>query len=70
MIIMARTDANAMMGLDEAIERCKKFREIGADITFLEAPLSEAEMRRYCKEVRREILKNGWAIYPDGRKTL
>ena len=27
------------------------FREIGADITFLEAPIDENEMRRYCSEV-------------------
>lgn len=50
-LIMARTDARAVHGLDEAIERCRLFRELGADITFLEAPESEAEMRRYCAEV-------------------
>jgi 2-methylisocitrate lyase-like PEP mutase family enzyme len=50
-LIMARTDARACIGLEEAIERCRLFREIGADITFLEAPLGEDEMRRYCSEV-------------------
>lgn len=50
-LIMARTDARACVDLDEAIARCRAFREIGADITFLEAPLNEAEMRRYCAEV-------------------
>jgi 2-methylisocitrate lyase-like PEP mutase family enzyme len=50
-LIMARTDARACVDLDEAIARCRAFREIGADITFLEAPLGEAEMRRYCAEV-------------------
>jgi 2-methylisocitrate lyase-like PEP mutase family enzyme len=49
-LIMARTDAR-IEALDEAIARCRLFREIGADITFLEAPTSEAEMRRYCAEV-------------------
>lgn len=49
-LIMARTDAR-VEGLDEAIARCRLFREIGADITFLEAPASDAEMRRYCAEV-------------------
>jgi 2-methylisocitrate lyase-like PEP mutase family enzyme len=49
-LIMARTDAR-IEGLDEAITRCRLFREIGADITFLEAPGSEAEMRRYCTAV-------------------
>ena len=50
-LIMARTDARACVSLDEAIARCVAFREIGADITFLEAPVSEDEMRRYCGEV-------------------
>lgn len=50
-LIMARTDARACDGLDEAIARCRLFRELGADITFLEAPLDEEEMRRYCAEV-------------------
>ena len=49
-LIMARTDAR-VQSLDEAIARCRLFREIGADITFLEAPGTEAEMRRYCAEV-------------------
>ena len=50
-LILARTDANATDGMEEAIKRCRKFREIGADITFLEAPRDEDEMRRYCGEV-------------------
>lgn len=50
-LIMARTDARATDDLDEAIARCRAFAEIGADITFLEAPESEMEMRRYCSEV-------------------
>jgi 2-methylisocitrate lyase-like PEP mutase family enzyme len=50
-LIMARTDARATHGLDEAIERCQAFVELGADITFLEAPESIDEMQRYCQEV-------------------
>jgi 2-methylisocitrate lyase-like PEP mutase family enzyme len=50
-LIMARTDAIATLGLDEAIERCKAFVDLGSDITFLEAPRTEAEMRAYCKNV-------------------
>ena len=50
-LIMARTDANATDGMDEAIQRARTFAEIGADITFLEAPRDEGEMRRYCAEV-------------------
>jgi 2-methylisocitrate lyase-like PEP mutase family enzyme len=50
-LIMARTDARATGGIDEAIARCRMFRELGADIAFLEAPESVEEMRRYCAEV-------------------
>ena len=50
-VIMARTDARACASLEEAIDRCLAFRELGADITFLEAPVSEDEMRRYCAAV-------------------
>ena len=50
-LIMARTDARATLGLEEAIERCKAFVDAGSDITFLEAPQTEAEMRAYCQNV-------------------
>src|SRR5687767_9152263 len=57
-LIMARTDARACVSLDEAIERCRGFRAIGADITFLEAPLNEEEMRRYCASVDGPTMAN------------
>jgi 2-methylisocitrate lyase-like PEP mutase family enzyme len=50
-LIMARTDARATDDLDEAIRRMQAFAEIGADILFLEAPQTEAEMERFCREV-------------------
>ncbi len=50
-LILARTDARASAGLDEAIERAKAYHQIGADITFLEAPESIAEMEKYCGSV-------------------
>jgi 2-methylisocitrate lyase-like PEP mutase family enzyme len=48
-LIMARTDARAGQGLDEAIERCRAFADLGADILFLEAPQNEAEMETLCR---------------------
>jgi 2-methylisocitrate lyase-like PEP mutase family enzyme len=57
-VVMARTDARACIGLDEAIVRCQAFRELGADITFLEAPLNEEEMRRYCAAVEGPKMAN------------
>ena len=45
-LIIARTDARAGLGLDEALRRGEAFAEAGADILFIEAPESEAEMRK------------------------
>jgi 2-methylisocitrate lyase-like PEP mutase family enzyme len=50
-LVMARTDARATDGLDEALERCRVFAELGADILFLEAPRSEDEMATFCREL-------------------
>jgi len=50
-LILARTDARAVFGLDEAIWRAQAFADLGADIAFVEAPLSEVEMQRICAEV-------------------
>lgn len=57
-LIMARTDANATDGIEEAIERCREFRRIGVDITFLEAPRDTDEMKRYCDEVEGPKMAN------------
>ena len=45
-LVMARTDARATEGLDEAIARGQAFRDAGADLVFIEAPQSEEEMGR------------------------
>ncbi len=50
-LILARTDARAGMGLSEAIARAQKFSELGADILFVEAPVDEDEMATICREV-------------------
>ncbi len=44
-VIIARTDSRALHGLDHAIERGKAFAAAGADLVFVEALLSEEEMR-------------------------
>lgn len=46
MMIMARTDARAVIDLDEALRRGEAFLEAGADILFIEAPQSFEELRR------------------------
>ncbi|NNM75117.1 carboxyvinyl-carboxyphosphonate phosphorylmutase [Enterovirga sp. DB1703] len=49
--IIARTDARAVEGLDRAIERAQAFVEAGADLTFVEAPVSADELARIAREV-------------------
>ena len=49
LLVMARTDARAVHGLGEAIERCRAFADLGADILFLEAPQSERELVAFCE---------------------
>jgi len=44
LLIIARTDARAVEGLDAAIERAAAYHEAGADILFVEAPQSVAEL--------------------------
>jgi 2-methylisocitrate lyase-like PEP mutase family enzyme len=50
-LIMARTDARATDGFEEALWRAQAFADLGADILFLEAPRSEAEMLAFCQQV-------------------
>jgi 2-methylisocitrate lyase-like PEP mutase family enzyme len=57
-LILARTDARHDHGLDEAIERARMFREIGADILFVEAPRDRAEMTRICDELEGPKMAN------------
>ena len=57
-LVMARTDARAVLGLDEALARAYGFVEAGADIVFVEAPESESEMERVCREVPGHHLAN------------
>jgi len=49
--IVARTDARAIEGLDAAIARAHAFIAAGADATFVEAPLAEAELARIAREL-------------------
>jgi len=49
--IIARTDARAIEGLDHAIERAQAFVEAGADLTFVEAPVSLEELARIAQEI-------------------
>jgi 2-methylisocitrate lyase-like PEP mutase family enzyme len=48
-LLIARTDARAVHGLDDALERAERYREAGADVTFVEAPTSVDELRRIAR---------------------
>lgn len=50
-LIIARTDARAPLGLDEAIERAHRYAEAGADLLFVEAPQDEDELQRVGDEL-------------------
>lgn len=50
-LILARTDARHDHGLTEAIDRAAKFKELGADILFVEAPKTVEEMQTICREL-------------------
>jgi methylisocitrate lyase len=58
LVIMARTDAIAVHGIDEAIHRANLYRDAGADLLFVEAPRSIDEMRRICSEVKGPTFAN------------
>ena len=58
LVVIARTDARAVTGLDDAIARANLYREAGADVIFFEAPQSVDEIRRVAREVKAPLLAN------------
>jgi carboxyvinyl-carboxyphosphonate phosphorylmutase len=50
-LIIARTDARAMEGLESALRRARMYREAGADVLFVEAPQSEQEVAQVAREL-------------------
>ena len=57
-VIVARTDARATLGLDEAIERARQNKKTGADVIFVEAPRSADEMRQIGREINAPLVAN------------
>ena len=57
-MIMARTDAAAVHGFEAAIERAEKFAEAGADILFVEAVTTEAQIRALPQRLQTPQLMN------------
>jgi 2-methylisocitrate lyase-like PEP mutase family enzyme len=57
-LIIARTDARAVLGLDEAIDRANAALDVGADIAFVEAPQTHEEAELVPRRVRGACLIN------------
>jgi 2,3-dimethylmalate lyase len=51
LLLIARTDAAAVEGLDAAIARARRYRDAGADVLFVEAPTSEDDIARVAGEL-------------------
>jgi 2-methylisocitrate lyase-like PEP mutase family enzyme len=66
-LILARTDARAVLGFDAALERCHDFEAAGADIIFLEAPESEDEMQKSCRAIGKPCMAN---MVPGGKTPI
>jgi 2-methylisocitrate lyase-like PEP mutase family enzyme len=58
LLIVARTDARAPLGLDAAIDRANGYADAGADIIFVEAPQDAGEIERIASEVDAPLLIN------------
>ncbi len=58
-VLIARCDARGVAGgsLEDAIQRCRAYREAGADVIFPEGLLSAAEIGQVCEAV------GGWVLY-------
>jgi carboxyvinyl-carboxyphosphonate phosphorylmutase len=52
LVVIARTDAVAVSGVDDALDRARAYADAGADLLFVEAPTSEADIERVAEELR------------------
>jgi len=57
-IIVARTDARATEGLDNAIERGLYYKKVGADVIFVEAPKTIQEMKKIGNTINAPLVAN------------
>ena len=65
-VVIARTDARAVEGLDSALDRARRYRDAGADALFIEALVSEAEIEAAAAAFPDVPLLFNWA---EGGKT-
>ena len=67
LVLIARTDARAVEGLEAAIRRGRAYAEAGADVIFVEAPESEDELRTVARQISAPLLVN---MFQGGRTPL
>jgi 2-methylisocitrate lyase-like PEP mutase family enzyme len=61
LVLIARTDARAVEGLESALRRARLYLDAGADMLFVEAPEDEAEIERVATEFAGVPLLFNWA---------
>lgn len=66
LVVIARTDAAAEEGIEAAIERARRYRDVGADVLFVEAATSESDIERVASDLSDMPLLFNWA---EGGKT-
>jgi 2-methylisocitrate lyase-like PEP mutase family enzyme len=66
LVLIARTDAAATEGIDGALDRARRYRDAGADVLFVEAATSEADIERVASELSDIPLLFNWV---EGGKT-
>ena len=57
-VVIARSDARVIEGVDATLRRCKAYLEAGADMIFFEAPESQEEIERVAREIDAPLLIN------------
>ncbi|MBH0121480.1 oxaloacetate decarboxylase [Rhodococcus sp. CX] len=60
LLVIARTDAAAVEGIDAAIERAKRYADAGADLLFVEAPASADDVRKVASRLKGHRLVFNW----------
>jgi 2,3-dimethylmalate lyase len=66
LVLVARTDAAAVEGIDVAIDRARHYHDVGADVLFVEAATSEADIERVASKLADVPLLFNWV---EGGKT-
>ena len=65
LVIVARTDAIAVNGFEDAMERAAAYIEAGADMTFVEAPRTKEQIAEIPKRLARAAIHQHCRRRPD-----